>query len=132
VAPDRLLERPGRPDSAIAWARDASAAMRPFMTGDVYLNFEEDQGEQHVRAGYSPENHARLVALKDRYDLKTSSGSTKTSPHRRRRLAGTRGQTLPGSASRRRTRARPRFIVSGRPVRSHRALSRKGITGLIA
>jgi FAD/FMN-containing dehydrogenase len=59
---------PADTDGAIAWVREASAAMRPFMTGGVYLNFEQDEGEGHVRAGYSPEKYARLVALKDKYD----------------------------------------------------------------
>jgi FAD/FMN-containing dehydrogenase len=52
----------------VAWVRECSAAMAPFATGGVYLNFEQDEGEQHVIAGYSPEKYARLVALKDRYD----------------------------------------------------------------
>jgi FAD/FMN-containing dehydrogenase len=59
---------PADTDSTIAWVREASAAMEPFMTGGVYLNFEQDEGEEHVRAGYSPEKYARLVALKDKYD----------------------------------------------------------------
>jgi FAD/FMN-containing dehydrogenase len=52
----------------IAWVRESSAAMSPFTTGGVYLNFEQDEGEAHVRAGFSPEKYARLVALKDKYD----------------------------------------------------------------
>jgi FAD/FMN-containing dehydrogenase len=59
---------PADTDSTIAWVREASAALEPFMTGGVYLNFEQDEGEEHVRAGYSPEKYARLVALKDKYD----------------------------------------------------------------
>jgi hypothetical protein len=42
--------------------------MKPFMTGGVYLNFEQDEGEGHVRAGYSSAKYAQLVALKDKYD----------------------------------------------------------------
>jgi FAD/FMN-containing dehydrogenase len=59
---------PADTESTIAWVREASAAMQPFTTGGVYLNFEQDEGEQHVRAGYSPDKYARLVALKDKYD----------------------------------------------------------------
>jgi FAD/FMN-containing dehydrogenase len=57
-------------DSAreIAWVREGSAAMAPYGTGGVYLNFEQDEGTAHVRAGYGDEKYARLVALKDRYD----------------------------------------------------------------
>jgi FAD/FMN-containing dehydrogenase len=59
---------PADTDDTIAWVREYSAAMAPFATGGVYLNFEQDEGEEHVRAGYSPEKYARLVALKDKYD----------------------------------------------------------------
>jgi FAD/FMN-containing dehydrogenase len=52
----------------VAWVREFSSAMEPFTTGGVYLNFEQDEGEEHVRAGYSAEKYARLVALKDKYD----------------------------------------------------------------
>ena len=59
---------PADTDREIAWVREFSAAMEPFSTGGVYLNFEQDEGEQHVRAGFSAEKYARLVALKDKYD----------------------------------------------------------------
>jgi FAD/FMN-containing dehydrogenase len=59
---------PAETEREIAWVREFSAAMAPFATGGVYLNFEQDEGEAHVRAGYTPEKYARLVALKDRYD----------------------------------------------------------------
>lgn len=59
---------PADTDREIAWVRDASAAMKPFATGGVYLNFEQDEGAEHVRAGYSAEKYARLVELKDKYD----------------------------------------------------------------
>jgi FAD/FMN-containing dehydrogenase len=59
---------PADTDDAIAWVRESSAAMKPFATGGVYLNFEQDEGEEHVRAGYGQEKYAQLVALKDKYD----------------------------------------------------------------
>jgi hypothetical protein len=34
----------------------------------VYLNFEPDEGEERVRAGYGAEKYARLVELKDKWD----------------------------------------------------------------
>ncbi|HEX5700788.1 MAG TPA: FAD-binding oxidoreductase [Rubrobacter sp.] len=45
-------------------------AMRPFQTGDTYVNFMELDGAntERVRAAYAPEDFERLVALKDRYD----------------------------------------------------------------
>jgi FAD/FMN-containing dehydrogenase len=57
---------PARDDAHIDWVRRASAAMKPFATGGVYLNFMGDTDA--VRAGYSPEKWQRLVELKDRYD----------------------------------------------------------------
>ena len=42
--------------------------MAPFTFGGVYLNFEPDEGEERVRAGYGAEKYARLVALKDKWD----------------------------------------------------------------
>jgi FAD/FMN-containing dehydrogenase len=59
---------PADSEREISWVREASAAMAPHATGGVYLNFEQDEGEEHVRAGYSAEQYARLVALKDKYD----------------------------------------------------------------
>ena len=59
---------PAETEREIAWVRDASAAIRPFTTGGVYLNFEQDEGAAHVRAGFGPEKYDRLVALKDLYD----------------------------------------------------------------
>jgi len=59
---------PADTERTIGWVRESSAAMAPFATGGVYLNFEQDEGEMHVRAGYSAEKYARLVALKDAYD----------------------------------------------------------------
>jgi FAD/FMN-containing dehydrogenase len=52
----------------IAWTRRFSAAMKPFTTGRVYLNFIGDEGEDRVRAAFGPQVYARLQALKDRYD----------------------------------------------------------------
>jgi hypothetical protein len=59
---------PADTEREMAWVRAGSAAMKPFETGGVYLNFEQDEGEQHVRAGYGDDKFDRLVALKDRYD----------------------------------------------------------------
>jgi FAD/FMN-containing dehydrogenase len=52
----------------IAWVRAFSDAMRPFTTGGVYLNFEQNEDEEHVRRGYTPQTYARLVALKEKWD----------------------------------------------------------------
>jgi FAD/FMN-containing dehydrogenase len=52
----------------ITWTRDFEAAMRPYSTGGVYVNFLGEEGEDRVRAAYSPAKYARLVSLKNRYD----------------------------------------------------------------
>jgi FAD/FMN-containing dehydrogenase len=52
----------------IQWTRDFEAAMRPFSTGGVYVNFLGEEGEDRVRAAYGPGKYARLAALKKKYD----------------------------------------------------------------
>jgi FAD/FMN-containing dehydrogenase len=52
----------------IAWTRELRAALRPFATGGVYLNFIGDEGDVRVVGAYGPEAYSRLQALKDRYD----------------------------------------------------------------
>ena len=42
--------------------------MRPDTTGGVYLNFEPDEGEDKVRAGFGAEKYATLAALKAKWD----------------------------------------------------------------
>jgi FAD/FMN-containing dehydrogenase len=59
---------PADTEHQINWVRESSAAIAPYATGGVYLNFEQDEGETHVRAGYSAEKYAQLVELKDKYD----------------------------------------------------------------
>jgi len=52
----------------IQWARGASDAMRPFMSGAAYVNYlGADATSDAVQSAYGPA-YARLVALKDRYD----------------------------------------------------------------
>ena len=43
-------------------------ALRGKDTGQAYLNFQADVGEDHVRAAYSVKAFARLAALKGKYD----------------------------------------------------------------
>jgi FAD/FMN-containing dehydrogenase len=52
----------------LAWCKQFSDAMAPFATGGVYLNFEQNEGVDHVRAGYGDANYTRLVELKDKWD----------------------------------------------------------------
>ncbi len=52
----------------IAWTRELSAAIRPFTTGRVYVNFIGDEGQDRVVAAFGAEGYRRLQALKDAYD----------------------------------------------------------------
>jgi FAD/FMN-containing dehydrogenase len=52
----------------IAFTKAIAAAMKPFSTGKVYLNFIGDEGQARVAAAYGPEKYARLQALKRKWD----------------------------------------------------------------
>jgi FAD/FMN-containing dehydrogenase len=58
----------GDDEANIAWTRGLGAAMKPFATGRVYVNFIGDEGHDRVVASFGREGYARLQALKDRYD----------------------------------------------------------------
>jgi FAD/FMN-containing dehydrogenase len=68
VHPITGWQDPADTERHIDWVGRFSEAMRPFTTGGVYLNFEPDEGEERVRAGYGAEKYARLVELKDKWD----------------------------------------------------------------
>jgi FAD/FMN-containing dehydrogenase/pimeloyl-ACP methyl ester carboxylesterase len=55
-------------EANIAWTRELSAAMRPYTTGRVYVNFIGDEGRDRVVASFGSPGYARLQALKRRYD----------------------------------------------------------------
>jgi hypothetical protein len=52
----------------IGWVRDTWSAVRPHSTGDPYLNFLGDEGQERVRAAYGEETYARLLTLKQAFD----------------------------------------------------------------
>jgi FAD/FMN-containing dehydrogenase len=61
------------PDAAddernIAYTRDISAAMKPWSTGRVYLNFIGDEGPGRVESAFGPDKFKRLQVLKDEWD----------------------------------------------------------------
>lgn len=64
--PILLWEDPTEDDRRIAAGRSLGEALKPFGTGASYLNFTADSAR--VREVYGAEKHARLVALKDKYD----------------------------------------------------------------
>jgi FAD/FMN-containing dehydrogenase len=50
------------------WAKDVRAAVAPWATGAVYLNFIGEEGEDRVVAGFGAEAYRRLAAVKRAYD----------------------------------------------------------------
>jgi FAD/FMN-containing dehydrogenase len=59
---------PAESDIHVSWARELHAAMTPFATGAVYVNFLGDEGHDRVRAAYGERTYRRLVELKLSYD----------------------------------------------------------------
>jgi vancomycin resistance protein YoaR len=53
----------------VKWVRDTWAALRPFGTGAVYVNFmAEDERPERLHDAYGTAIYQRLASLKDRYD----------------------------------------------------------------
>ena len=68
VHPFGLWADPADDERVIGWTRELRAAVRPWATGAVYLNFIGDEGADRVRAGLGEENHARLAEVKRTWD----------------------------------------------------------------
>jgi FAD/FMN-containing dehydrogenase len=69
VSFDAVWENPADAEQNIAWSRNACAALRPYSSGGVYVNFPGvgEEGEALVRAAYGG-NYERLVEVKNKYD----------------------------------------------------------------
>ena len=63
-----LWTDPAEGETHIDWARDWWQAIKPYSTGDVYLNYLGEEGEDRVRAAYGPGKYERLATLKAKYD----------------------------------------------------------------
>jgi FAD/FMN-containing dehydrogenase len=61
-------ESPTQSEQNIGWTREFWEAMQPFAANAVYVNFESWEGEDRVKAAYSPQIYDRLVGLKNKYD----------------------------------------------------------------
>jgi FAD/FMN-containing dehydrogenase len=59
---------PSEDDANIAYTKDILAAMKPWSTGGVYLNFIGDEGSARVRSAFNQEKWQRLQALKRTWD----------------------------------------------------------------
>ena len=68
VHPFGLWDDPADDDRVIGWTRELRAAVRPWATGAVYLNFIGDEGADRVKAGLGERNYARLVEVKSAWD----------------------------------------------------------------
>jgi FAD/FMN-containing dehydrogenase len=49
------------------WARQTSAAIQPFASGGVYVNYLGEEGTDRIKAAYGPK-YEKLVAVKRKYD----------------------------------------------------------------
>jgi len=58
---------PADNEKNIRWTRDLFRALEPYAVG-AYVNFMGDEGQDRVKAAYSPGNYKRLVHLKNLYD----------------------------------------------------------------
>ena len=52
----------------IAFTKDAAAAMKPWATGGVYLNYIGDEGEARIANSFGAEKMARLRSIKAKWD----------------------------------------------------------------
>ena len=67
---DAVWSDPETDAAQVASVRDRMfEATQSFATG-VYVNFLGEEGEDRVRAAYSPEKHERLARIKAKYDPK--------------------------------------------------------------
>lgn len=58
----------GEDATHIAWVKGTDAALRPWTTAGMALNFFTDVDQDRVLSAFGPKKYARLQALKDRYD----------------------------------------------------------------
>ncbi|MCB5180539.1 FAD-binding oxidoreductase [Streptomyces antimicrobicus] len=68
VHPFGVWSDPADDDRVRGWVKDVRAAVEPWRTGAVYLNFLGDEGADRVVAGLGAENMRRLGEVKRRYD----------------------------------------------------------------
>ncbi|WP_412539564.1 FAD-binding oxidoreductase [Longispora sp. K20-0274] len=68
VHPFGMWEDPADDERGKAWTRGVRAAMEPWATGAVYLNFTGDEGHERVVAGFGKANYDRLAGIKHDYD----------------------------------------------------------------
>ena len=68
VHPLMMWEDAAYDEEAIALGRGYRDVLRPYATGDTYLNFVGDEGQERVRGAFGEANYARLARVKDEWD----------------------------------------------------------------
>jgi len=63
-----LWDEPTDTERNVDWTRGLYEAMRPFGNGDVYVNYLDAEGDERIKAAYTPQKYRRLVELKNKYD----------------------------------------------------------------
>jgi len=63
-----VWESPADDERAKRWVREVRAAVMPWASGDVYLNFIGREGQERVVAGFGEQAYERLSRVKARYD----------------------------------------------------------------
>jgi len=63
-----LWPDPADDERNIAYTRAISTAMKPWTTGQVYLNFIGDEGQERVESAFGADKFARLQKLKAKWD----------------------------------------------------------------
>jgi FAD/FMN-containing dehydrogenase len=58
---------PGTADASLSWANETWKVLQPYSGGRIYANYLSVEGEQAVKAAYSP-NYPRLAEIKKKYD----------------------------------------------------------------
>jgi FAD/FMN-containing dehydrogenase len=68
IHPFGLWEDPAHDQQVIQWTRALRDDLKPWASGDVYLNFIGDEGTDRVVAGFGRENYEKLTRIKTQYD----------------------------------------------------------------
>jgi hypothetical protein len=63
-----MWEDPAEDERNITYTRTLAAAMKPWTTGRVYLNYIGDEGLHRVEASFGEKKYARLQAIKSEWD----------------------------------------------------------------
>jgi FAD/FMN-containing dehydrogenase len=63
-----MWEDPAEDERNIAYTRAIAAAMKPWTTGQVYLNYIGDEGLHRVESSFGEEKYARLQEIKATWD----------------------------------------------------------------